>query len=100
MRLTLIIGAAIGLLLLSASANAGEHRTGKSGSHPGGGVTVGPTGPSWRGGGRGVSSQPQPKIQPAPNVPHQKNWGIPGTKTGPYPTTFPANVRDHRSVRK
>jgi hypothetical protein len=77
------VTAMIGLMVLSASANAGEHRTGHYGSHPGGGVTVGPSG-----GGRGGRTVQQPvKVMPAPNVPHEKNFGI-------YANT--RNVRDHR----
>jgi hypothetical protein len=90
--------ATIGLTLLSASANAQkrEHRAGQPGYTPGGGVTV------QQGGRCGRSSTSKVvKVQPAPNVPQQKNWGIPHPISGcPGCGTFPSNVRDHRSVRR
>jgi hypothetical protein len=77
------VTAVVGLMLLSASVDAGEHRTGKFGSHSGGGVSVGPSD-----GGRGGRTVQQPvKVMPPPNVPHENNFGIyAGTK----------RVRDHR----
>ena len=88
------VTAAIAVMVLSASANAEtrEHRAGQPGYTPGGGVTVstGQRSGGRYGGGRygGYSgSSKVVKVQPAPNVPQQKNWGI-------YPNA--RNVRDHR----
>jgi len=95
----LLFGAGMGLMLLSANATtAGEHRTGKAGAHPGGGVTVGPTTGGRGGRGGTVVTGPQPLVRPAPNVAQQYNWGIP--RPGNASSNFPTNVRDHRSVRK
>lgn len=97
------VTAVIGLMLLStASANAQtqrEHRAGQPGYTPGGGVTVGTPGRSGGryGGGRYTGSKVV-KVQPAPNVPHERNWGIPAP--GSRLLNAPSNVRDHRSVRK
>jgi hypothetical protein len=84
----LLLSATIGLMLLSASASAEtrEHRAGQPGYTPGGGVTVQQGG---RSGGRGGSKVV--KVQPAPKVPQQTNWGL----SGVYPYA-PRNVRDHR----
>lgn len=85
----LLLSAAVGLVLLGANANAAsrEHRAGQPGYTPGGGVTLGT--PGGGRGGRGARNSSQPaKVMPAPNVPHEKNFGIyPGAR----------NVRDHRS---
>ena len=98
------VTAIIGLTLLSASATAGEHRAGHPGYTPGGGVTVSTQGGGRSGGGHGGSQVV--KVQPAPNVPHQKNWGCCTFSTVPVPVVGSGkletgqNVRDHRSVRK
>src|SRR5438128_6594349 len=88
------VTATIAVMVLSASANAEtrEHRAGQPGYTPGGGVTVstGQRSGGRYGGGRygGYSGNSKVvKVQPAPNVPQQKNWGI-------YPNA--RNVRDHR----
>jgi hypothetical protein len=99
----LLLSAGMGLMLVSTSANAGEHRAGHAGYHPGGGVTV-----STPGGGRGGRSSGGSqvvKVQPAPNVPQQKNWGCctfstPVPIVGSGKLTSGQNVRDHRSVRR
>jgi hypothetical protein len=99
-----LVTATIGLILLSASANAEtrEHRAGQPGYTPGGGVTVGtpgqPSGGRYGVGGGRYSGSKVVKVQPAPNVPHERNWGIPGP--GSTLLNAPSNVRDHRSVRR
>ena len=102
------VTAAIAVMVLSASANAEtrEHRAGQPGYTPGGGVTVstGQRSGGRYGGGRygGYSgSSKVVKVQPAPNVPQQKNWGC-CTWSGPWKPSLVSgqNVRDHRSVRR
>jgi len=79
-----LVTAMIGLMVLSASANASDHRTGTYGYH---GRYAGPTTPN--------------NARPAPNVPQQKNWGC-CTWSGPWKPSLVSgqNVRDHRSVRR
>jgi len=91
------VTATIAVMVLGASANAEtrEHRAGQPGYTPGGGVTVstGQRSGGRYGGGRygGYSgSSKVVKVQPAPNVPQLKNWGM-------YPSAGNARrVRDHR----
>jgi len=98
-----LLSTAVGLILLSASADAAErreHRAGQPGYTPGGGVTVStgqPSGGGCYGGGRygGYSGGSKVvKVQPAPNVPQYRNWGIP--RPGYRLLNAPSNVRDHR----
>jgi hypothetical protein len=69
-----------------------------------GGVTVSTTG--QRSGGRYGGGSKVVKVQPAPNVPQQKNWGCCTFSTVPVPIVGSGkqltgqNVRDHRSVRR
>jgi hypothetical protein len=105
-----LVTATIRLMLLSASANAEtrEHRAGQPGYTPGGGVTVstGQRSGGRYGGGRYGGGSKVVKVQPAPNVPQQKNWGCCTFSTVPVPVVGSGklqtgqNVRDHRSVRK
>ena len=101
----LLVSAGMGLMLLSASANAEtrEHRAGQPGYSPGGGVTVstGQRSGGRYGGGRYGGGSKVVKVQPAPNVPQQKNWGC-CTWSGPWKPSLVSgqNVRDHRSVRR
>ena len=85
----LLLGVTVGLFLLNTSAYSAqrEHRAGQPGYHPGGGVYVSQ-------GGRGSRTSKVVQPRPAPNVEHQKNWGIPK-----YSNNFPSNLRDHRSKR-
>ena len=95
------VTATIAVMVLGASANAEtrEHRAGQPGYTPGGGVTVstGQRSGGRYGGGRygGYSgSSKVVKVQPAPNVPQYRNWGIP--RPGYRLLNAPSNVRDHR----
>jgi hypothetical protein len=101
----LLVNVAMLVLLSTATANAQthrEHRAGQPGYTPGGGVTVGtpgqPSGGRYGVGGGRYSGSKVVKVQPAPNVPHERNWGIPSP--GNASSGFPSNVRDHRSVRR